>query len=73
MIPRPIRVDIRLPKRVKGRLLTILRHRESIVGYDGIVEKAGREEIGIDPGTVRAVGVNSVGVDCEGIIVGRAL
>jgi len=31
-----------------------------------------REEIGNDPGVTRVVGVNSVGVDWEGIIIGRA-
>ena len=33
---------------------------------------AGRDEIGSDPGVVKAEGVKSVGVDCEGIVIARA-
>ena len=41
-------------------------------GSSGRFGLARREEIGNDTGTVRVVGVNSVDVDCEGIVVGRA-
>ena len=36
LVPRPIRVDIHLPKQVKKRPLT-LHGRESIIGHKGIV------------------------------------
>jgi len=41
-------------------------------GSSGRFDLAGRKEIGNDTGTVRVVGVNSVDVNCEGIVVGRA-
>ena len=33
---------------------------------------AGRDEIGSDPGAVKAEGVNSVGVDCEVVVIAKA-
>jgi len=60
---------------VKEHPLT-LHGRESIIGHNGIVGEIRssweREEIYNDPGTVRDVGVDSVGVECEGIVVDRA-
>ena len=56
---------------MKERPLVIHHSRESIIRYDEIVGRLdfdGREEIGNHPRTVRAVGVNSVGVDCKGVI-----
>ena len=38
----------------------------------GRLDLAWIEEIGNDHETVRAVGVNSVGVDCEGVVICRA-
>ena len=32
---------------------------------------AGRDEIGSKPGTVKAEGVNSIGVDCGGVVINR--
>jgi len=75
LVLHPIRVDIRLPKQVKECLLTLLHSRESMIGYDGFLGRfdlAGGEEIGNDPGAVRTVGVNSVGAEREGFVIGRA-
>jgi len=76
LVPRPIRVDIRLAKQVKERLVTILHGRESVVrditGSSGRLGLAGREEVSNGPGTVRAAGVDFVGVDCEGFVICRA-
>jgi len=76
LVSRPIRVDIRLPEKVKERLVTILHGRESVIrditGSPGRLGLAGREEVSNDPGTIRAVGVNPVGADCEGFIICRA-
>ena len=41
LVPRPIRVDIRLPKQTKEPLPTILHRCESIVVYDEIVGEFG--------------------------------
>ena len=71
MVPRPIR----FPKQVQERLPTIPHGLESIIGYGQIFGEVGSnwiEEIGNDHETVRAVGVNSVGVDCEGVVNCRA-
>ena len=43
-----------------------------MTGSSGRFGLAGREEIGSDPGIVRAVEV-SVGVDREGLVIARAL
>jgi len=62
LAPRPFRVDLGLPKQVIAPSYVIV----------GRFDLAGREDIGNDPGVVRVVGVNPVGVDCGGIIIGRA-
>jgi len=41
-------------------------------GSSGRFCLAGREEIGNNTGTFRVVGVNSINVNCEGIVVGGA-
>ena len=43
-----------------------------ITGSSGRLGLAGRDEIGSDPGAVKAEGVKSDGVDCEGIVIARA-